>query len=271
MHLFDQSTALKRTSGDAPEVRFEGMASAHFKNMIGPYGGWSAAVLAKSLIEAAGPEMELVSITTDFLAGAREGPVTLDVVCDRGGKNTQFWNASLTAKGDKGPSNKAMGILSRRRETIAWTEGSRPDAPPPEDCDRANLPMAWSRTVEMRPTQSPPFGKGIDRTDNLAWIRLDPARPLDAVALVALADTPTPRLFFVTGEFGMVATVSMTVYLHASPEDYAAVGTDYMLIETHAARGGRGFYDQHARIWSRDGRLLATTQQIVWYKTTNEE
>jgi len=242
------------------------MATEHFKNMIGPYGGWSAAILAKSLIEAADEEMELVSITTDFLAGAREGPITLDVVCDRGGKNTQFWNASLTAKGDKGPSNRAMGILSRRRETLEWTEGSRPDAPPPEACDRANLPMAWSRTLEMRPTQSPPFGEGINRTDNLAWIRLQPDRPLDAVALVALADTPTPRLFFVTGEFGMVATVSMTVYLHASPDDYAAVGTDYMLIETHAARGGRGFYDQHARIWSRDGRLLATTQQIVWYK-----
>ncbi|SDM49430.1 acyl-CoA thioesterase [Maricaulis salignorans] len=271
MHLFDQSTALKRVSGEAPDIRFEGEASEHFKNMIGPYGGWSAAVLAKGLVEAAGPEMELVSITTDFLAGAREGPITLDVACDRGGKNTQFWNASLTAQGDKSPSNRAMGILSRRRDTLAWTEGSRPDAPPPEDCDRANLPMAWSRTVEMRPTQSPPFGTGKTRTDNLSWIRLEPDRPLDAVGLVALADTPTPRLFFVTGKPEMIATVSMTVYLHASPDDYAAVGADYMLIETHAARGGRGFYDQHARIWSRDGRLLATTQQIVWYKTTNEE
>lgn len=271
MHIFDQSIDLKRTSGDAPDVRFEGAATEHFKNIIGPYGGWSAAILAKGLIEAAGPEMELVSITTDFLAGAREGPVMLDVVCDRGGKNTQFWNAALTAKGDQKPSNRAMGILSRRRETVSWTEGNRPDAPVPEDCDRANLPMAWSRTVEMRPTRSPPFSKGDGRTDSLAWIRLDPARPLDAVALVALADTPTPRLFHVTGEVGMVATVSMTVYLHASAEDYAAVGTDYMLIETHAARGGRGFYDQHARIWSRDGRLLATTQQIVWYKTTIEE
>lgn len=271
MHVFDQSIALERVSGEAPDARFTGAATPHFKNMIGPYGGWSAAVLAKGIIEAAGPEMELVSITTDFLAGAREGPVALDVVCDRGGKNTQFWHASLTASGDKGPSNRAMGIMSRRRETVSWTEGSRPDAPLPEDCDRANLPMAWTRTVEMRPTRSPPFAKGDTRTDSLAWIRLDPARPLDAVALVALADTPTPRLFHVIGEFGMVATVSMTVYLHASPEDYAAVGTDYMLIETTAARGGRGFYDQHARIWSRDGRLLATTQQIVWYKTTNEE
>jgi acyl-CoA thioesterase len=271
VHAFDLSTALERATGEGPDARFTGAATPHFKNIIGPYGGWSAAILAKGLIEAAGPEMELVSITTDFLAGAREGPVALDVVCDRGGKNTQFWHASLTAQGDSNPSNRAMGILSRRRETIRWTEGSRPDAPAPEDCDRANLPMAWSRTVEMRPTRSPPFHRDDNRTDSLAWIRLDPARPLDAVALVALADTPTPRLFHVTGEFGMVATVSMTVYLHASPEDYAAVGSDYMLVETTAARGGRGFYDQHARIWSRDGRLLATTQQIVWYKTTNEE
>tara|TARA_R110002051_G_scaffold32382_1_gene72821 strand:+ start:137095 stop:137910 length:816 start_codon:yes stop_codon:yes gene_type:complete len=271
VHAFDQSTALERAAGEGADVRFTGAATPHFKNIIGPYGGWSAAILAKAMIEAAGPEMELVSITTDFLAGAREGPVTLDVVCDRGGKNTQFWHVDLTAAGDAGPSNRAMGILSRRRETVAWTEGERPEAPAPEDCVRADLPMAWSRTVEMRPTRSPPFAKGDGCTHSLAWIRLDPARPLDAVALVALADTPTPRLFHVIGEFDMVATVSMTVYLHASPEDYAAVGTDYMLIEAHAARGGRGFYDQHARIWSRDGRLLATTQQIVWYKTTIKE
>lgn len=271
MHIFDQSIGLERRPDAGPEIRFGAAAIPQFKNIIGPYGGWSAAILAQAMIEAAGPEMELVSITTDFLAGTRDGPVALDVVCDRGGKNTQFWHVDLTASGDSSPSSRAMGILSRRRETVTWTEGQRPQAPEPEDCQRAVLPMAWARTVEMRPTRNPPFAKGDGRTDSLAWVRLDPDRPLDAVALVALADTPMPRLFHVIGEVAMVATVSMTVYLHAGPEDYAEVGTDYLLVEAHAARGGRGFYDQHARMWSRDGRLLATTQQIVWYKTTNEE
>ena len=58
----------------------------------------------------------------------------------------------------------------------------------------------------------------------------------------------------------------MTVYLHASDADLAEAGSDWVMIEANAGRGGGGFYDQHARIWSRSGKLLATTQQMVWYK-----
>ena len=118
----------------------------------------------------------------------------------------------------------------------------------------------------MRAAGNPPF-QGSQDTRSTAWVRLDPDRPLDAVGLVALADTPTPRLFYITNKPDMIATVSMTVYLHATAEDYAAVGTDYMLVEATGARGGNGFFDQHARMWSRDGRLMATTQQIVNYRS----
>lgn len=266
MHLFDEATRLETVSREEGAARFAGAAHPGFKNMIGPYGGWNAAMMAKTIIEAGEADMRLVSLTTEFLHAPGEEAVELSARCDRRGKNTQFWSAELKTQTSPTPCNKALGIMTKPRETVEWTEGERPNAPPPEDCERFPLPMEWTKTVEMRGADNPPF-KSTGSTRSTAWVRLDPDRPLDTVGLVALADTPTPRVFYIIGKPDLIATVSMTIYLHAKDEDYAAVGSDYLLVEATGARGGNGIFDQHARMWSRDGRLLATTQQIISYRS----
>ena len=44
------------------------------------------------------------------------------------------------------------------------------------------------------------------------------------------------------------------------------VGDDYLLATARAQRFAGGYFDQAAQLWSRDGVLLATTNQIVYYK-----
>ena len=267
VHLFDQALALAQVETTDRRAAYEGQVHPVFKNINDPYGGWSAAVLAKAILETCDPELELVSLTTDYLSVPSGGRLQIDVECDRSGRRTEFWRAVLTGRADTSPANRAIAILSRRRDTLEWTEGSRPEVPPPENCQTIDLPMAWSQAIEIRPTVDLPMS--INRDSHFsAWVRFTPARDLDSVGLIALADTPMPRLFQVIGRPEPVATVSMTVYLHATSADYAAVGDDYLLVDTWGARGGRGFYDQHATIWGRDGRLLVTTQQIVWYRAT---
>lgn len=266
MHIFDEATRFETVSREEGRASFHGAAHPGFKNMIGPYGGWNAAMMAKTIIEAGEPDMRLASLTTEFLLAPDVGPVALEAECDRRGKNTQFWSAYMKAPEGGAKYNKAMGILTRPRGTVEWVEGERPDAPPPEECERFPLPMEWTKVMEMRGAANPPF-KSTGSTRSTAWVRLDPGRALDPVSLVALADTPTPRVFYIIGKPDLIATISMTVYLHATDEDYAAVGSDYMLVEASGARGGNGIYDQHARMWSRDGRLMATTQQIVNYRS----
>ena len=265
-HLFDQALALARVKTTDHRAAYEGQVHPSFKNINDPYGGWSAAVLARAILDTCDPELELVSLTTDYLSVPSGGRLQIDVDCDRSGRRTEFWRAVLTGRADTSPANRAIAILARRRDTLEWTEGSSPDVPPPEDCHTIDLPMAWNRVIEIKPTMDFPMSMDV-ATHFSSWVRFTPGRALDSVALVALADTPMPRLFQVIGRQESVATVSMTVYLHATSADYAAVGDDYLLVDTRGARGGRGFYDQHATIWSRDGRLLVTTQQIVWYRT----
>jgi len=264
--LFDQALALARVKTKDHRAVYEGQVHPSFKNINDPYGGWSAAVLARAILDTCDTEQELVSLTTDYLSVPSGGRLRIDVDCDRSGRRTEFWRAVLTGRADTSPANRAIAILARRRDTLEWTEGSFPDVPPPEDCHTIDLPMAWNRVIEIKPTMDFPMSMNVD-THFSSWVRFTPGRALDSVALVALADTPMPRLFQVIGRQESVATVSMTVYLHATSADYAVVGDDYLLVDTRGARGGRGFYDQHATIWSRDGRLLVTTQQIVWYRT----
>jgi acyl-CoA thioesterase len=44
------------------------------------------------------------------------------------------------------------------------------------------------------------------------------------------------------------------------------VGDDYVLNEATGTRGEHSTSGQQARLWSRDGALLATTEQLCWYR-----
>ncbi len=58
----------------------------------------------------------------------------------------------------------------------------------------------------------------------------------------------------------------MTTYFHADQRQLDALSGDYVLATAHANRFARGHSDQSAQVWSRDGSLLATTHQIVYFK-----
>lgn len=58
----------------------------------------------------------------------------------------------------------------------------------------------------------------------------------------------------------------MSVYFHATPEELAAAGADYVMVEATGTRGESSTSGQQARLWSRQSALLATTEQLAWYR-----
>jgi acyl-CoA thioesterase len=264
-HSFDDALALSVADTADGRVHYSGVTPQAYQNMIGPFGGVSAAMLAQGLKRSARDDLQLVSITTDFMTGMKDGPYALSTIRHRAGRSTEFWAASIQQDGASSPALRATAIFGERRETVEWTEGEMPDAPPPEDCQGFVPPRPWAEHISIRPCLNTDIFNATS-TRNALWVKFTEPRPLDDLALVCLADTPTPRVFFVVHEFTVLSTISMTVYLHASETDLAEAGSDWVMLEANAGRGGGGFYDQHARIWSRAGKLLATTQQMVWYK-----
>ncbi|WP_394692473.1 acyl-CoA thioesterase [Hyphobacterium sp.] len=264
-HSFDDAIALTELERTGQRGRFSGTVTDAYQNMIGPFGGVSAAMLAEGMAKASRDGLELVSITTDFMTGMTEGPFDLSAICHRAGKSTEFWAASIKQADSASPALRATGVFSQRRETLEWTEGEMPVVPAPDDCTRFVPPRGWGERIDIRPATNTDIFN-TDSTANTLWAKFAEPRALDPAGLVCLADTPTPRIFFVAKSFVPLSTISLTVYLHASADDYAEAGDDFVLLDVNAARGGGGFYDQHARIWSRSGKLLATTQQMVWFK-----
>jgi acyl-CoA thioesterase len=58
----------------------------------------------------------------------------------------------------------------------------------------------------------------------------------------------------------------MTVHFHASVEDLASEPTTTVLGTADARAFHRSYGDQTGELWSPAGRLLATTQQVFYFK-----
>ena len=80
------------------------------------------------------------------------------------------------------------------------------------------------------------------------------------------SSTYAPRSFFWRDEPGLSATMTLSVQFHGTPAEIAGVGDEYVLTEATGTRGVMSTSGQRARIWSRDGALLVTTDQLCWYR-----
>jgi acyl-CoA thioesterase len=134
--------------------------------------------------------------------------------------------------------------------------------------------VAWLQRYEVRPI----VGAIPERWEGQAhdgehgsltrmWVRDDPPRTPDFNALTALADVFFPRVWLRRATRVPVGTVSMTVYFHADGALLAASGDGHLLAEARAQAFRNGFFDQAGLLWNAQGMLLASTHQIVYYKS----
>jgi acyl-CoA thioesterase len=61
-------------------------------------------------------------------------------------------------------------------------------------------------------------------------------------------------------------TVSLTTYFHADADDLAAEDISQVLATADAKTFHKSYGDLHGELWSLNGRLLATTTQIAYFK-----
>jgi len=110
-------------------------------------------------------------------------------------------------------------------------------------------------------------GGGGDRVPDLpAPLKEKDARPLDSKGLAAMADTFMPRVFFITDKPKLGYTVSLALSILVSDAELAQAGRDFLFLEGDSDCVRAGAYDQRGRLWSRSGRLLATTNQIAFFR-----
>ena len=269
-HSFDQALVLEST---APGL-FRGHTSPAYWNMVGPFGGITAATALRAILLHPDRLGDPLSLTVNYAGALSTGPFTVQATPVRTNRSTQHWTVSILqtdAQGEQVVTTTATAVTAVRRETWSLADVAMPTVPGPEGLD-AYPPapgIEWFSRYDLRPvTGALPRqwnGQG-DSSLTQVWMRDSPPRPLDFCALAALADVFFPRVWLRRAVHVPAGTVSITVYFHASAAQLEATGTGHVLGQARAQEFRNGFFDQTVQLWSESGTMLATSHQIVYYK-----
>lgn len=265
-HAFDSAVALTPDGAG----NFSGRTTPEYANMVGPFGGITAATMLAAVQQHPQCLGDPVSLTVNYAGPIAEGPFTIAAQPVRTNRTTQHWTLSMSQDGIV--ATTATAVFGTRRETWTSTEAAAPSAPPPHTIGPDPLPgvIAWVGNYEMRFIEG-----GVTELDGGAaqpsstttlWVRDQPARPLDYPALTALSDVFFPRVMLRLGRVVPAGTVTLTVYFHADTDRLAAQSDHPLLATARSQHFGNGFFDQAAELWAHDGGLLATSHQLVYFK-----
>ena len=264
-HLFDQAIALTPASRNL----YQGATSEAFENMVGPFGGVTAAILLNAVLQHPDRLGDPVSLTVNFAGPVGDGEFEIKATPLRTNRSTQHWLLLQKQNGEVVTS--ATAFFAVRRETHSEQPSAAPQAPAPETIPRLDISISnWFKHYDFRfvhgiPLMPRPAEQPRD-TESLLWVRDYPARPLDYPSLTALGDVFAPRIFLLRESFTPSGTVSMTHYFHATSEELSKVGTGFLLGRAQASRLHDGYADQVAHLWSEEGVLLLTSTQSVYFK-----
>ena len=247
---------------------YTGQTTPDWANMVGPFGGVTAAAITRAIERHPDRIGEPVALTVNYLAPVTDGTFDITVRAARTNRTNQHWIADVAQ--NHGLTTTATAVFGGRRDTWSDTEAAMPEVPEPESIAETTIPVPvpWMRNYDLRyVTGEVPIEPGENPSSTTTlWVRQRPDRALDFAALAALSDVFYPRVFLRRGQMLPAGTISLTTYFHVDGDELAAQGTDYVLATAHGQRFARGFFDQTAQLWGRDGALLATSHQIVYYK-----
>lgn len=249
--------------------RYTGRTHPAFANMVGPFGGITAATALGGVLRH--PELlgAPTALTVNYAAALADGAFELEARPVRTNRSTQHW--VLEMRQADGVVFTGTAVTAARRDTWGVDDVRMPAVSGPDTWPtiRPPSPVEWVRRYDMRPIEGPIPAKwdgSGEASRTRLWVRDEPARALDFVSLTALSDVFYPRVWLRRATYVPAGTVSMTVYFHAGAAELAATGSGWLLGQAEAQGFRNGFFDQTAQLWNEAGTLLATTHQVVYYK-----
>ncbi|MCZ4316382.1 thioesterase family protein [Comamonadaceae bacterium G21597-S1] len=275
-HVFDQAIALTALGDD----RFEGHTSDAYWNMVGPFGGITAATALHAVLQHPALLGQPVALTVNYAAALARGRFVVVARAARTNRSTQHWSLEIWQDDADGlPAVVLTGsvVTAVRRETWGINDTPMPAVSAPDAVQGPPwiAPVEWIRRYEVVQLDGalPQHWDGAVSAADAAqaslsrlWMRDAPPRPIDHCALTALADVFYPRIFLRRRRRVPAGTVSMTVYFHADAATLRATADGHVLGQARAHGFGAGFHDQSAWLWNAAGQLLATSVQVVYYK-----
>jgi hypothetical protein len=255
--------------------RWRTTAGPEWANPTGTlWGGYAVGLCVRALEAEPQAVGEALSLTLTYAAAVPAGELDVRTRRLRQGGSIGVWEVEMLPAGSDLVGVHGVVTMAKRPPTPPYAFLTMPaDAPDPDSLPTQDLgAMAWrpgwAATFDRRFVDGfPPEPGHGSRT--LAWVRSQ-CGPLDRALLGMLTDMSPPRAFYALGRNVRTTTLSLSAYLYATAEDLAAVGEDFILIECDGSVGAHGASGERSSYWSRDGKLLATSEQLVWYREVKE-
>ena len=263
-------TSLDHTLALTPDGEgvFHARSSSDYVAIPGSmFGGWTAALIIKAITSDPRASGVPVSLNVNYIS--RVSPDTELIVTTQrlgGTRSLATWRVDVAPVG-KDVVTTATVIMGNRGDTRAFVDPSikMPEAPAPESVEIAHPPSAFGRRTDFRPVYGyPPFNRGDTRS--VQWLREMTGRAVDHVLLAYLSDAYPPRIMFVSGEPQPSPTLALSIYYYATADELAAIGDDFILTEAIGTRGAQSVIGSQLRMWSKQGALLATSEQVCWFR-----
>lgn len=248
---------------DGPD-RWLAFADPDHESITAMFGGWTAGVALGSVVRSTTGGATPSALTINFIGAITpDQEVAIDVHRLGGGRSIEHWRADIRPAALRTVLAWALVVLTNRRDTDGHAQFAMPAVPDPETLEEFHAPGPQGQQTMVRRIAGD-YASGDSSSTH--WMRDMSGRALDHVLLAYLADQNAPRSFFWGPGPCPSGTLTMSVYFHATDDEIAAAGSDYVLAETTGTRGHRSTSDQHVRIWSRQGALLATSERLCWYR-----
>ena len=265
-HLFDDAT--KVTAGDS---RWQGHTSEDYWAFVGPFGGATAATILRALIDHPQRSGDPLALTVNYCAPIAQGEFDLDVRLVKANRSSQHWCVELTQDGGE-VATLATAVFAERRPSWSHQPAPYPGATPFEQIrPYPKIKATWANQYDFRFVEgNPDFGgaQGDAPASSYSklWIADRVPRKIDMLSLTSMSDAFFARIFHARREFVPFGTVSLTTYFHTDAEALAAEDTSRVLAVADAKIFHKSYGDQNGELWSPNGRLLATTTQIAYFK-----
>lgn len=258
----DASLALAATG----EGQWRAHGDPNYEAGTGMFGGWTAALLLKAVLSDARAQGEPVTLNVNYVSRVDpKGALNVSARPIGGSRSVQTWQVELRNDGDDSVATRATVIMAQRRESPGFTEHSAPAAPEPETLPVFHPPAPFGQRTDVRTLSGyPPFN--LPDTRAMHWAREISGAPLDHVRLAYLADVYPPRILPIGSTWRPSSTLTLAVYFYATRDEMAACADGYVLSEVTGTRAVASTCGSWLNMWSRSGALLATSEQMCWFK-----
>lgn len=230
------------------------------------FGGLTGALACERMQSVVTPGRPLRAMQVSFVGPVEPDiPVMLEVELLREGKAVSQAMVRMVQEGTT--RLVALGSYgSGRQSVVSVAQQAAPSAPAPEDCEPTpfieGVMPSFAQFVEMRWCfGSRPF-TGETHRDMGGWMQFREAPPaLNDPAVVALIDAWPPVPLSHLKSFAPNSSLTWSVELMEPRPQMQP--DDWLLYRAEIDKADDGYANTDARIWNRQGELVAISRQTV--------